>query len=109
MYVCFVLFFSQSWEKQSINQQQKIDNTTIIILMIFVTRSREMGLKSIVLLLWYVTVHDKTRLIGHFWENVVLIKLINMKTAEKKSENRTVLSQTDVILLSFDKFEVSKK
>ena len=32
-----------------------------------------------------------------------------MKPAEKKSENRTVLSQTDVILLSFDKFELSKK
>ena len=32
-----------------------------------------------------------------------------MKIAGKKSENRTVLSETDVILLSFDKFELSKK
>ena len=59
----------------------------------------------------YVTVHEKTRLIGRFGENEVLnlTELINLKTAERSSENRTPLSQTNLILLSFDKFDISKK
>ena len=33
----------------------------------------------------------------------------NKKHHQKKKENRTALSQTDMILLSFDKFDLSKK
>ena len=56
----------------------------------------------------------KTRLIhiigGPFWKkNVVLTELINIKTAGGKSENKTALSQADLILLSFDKFDSSKR
>ena len=47
---------------------------------------------------WY---EKNNKNIGRFWENEVLTELINMKTAE----NRTALSQTDLILLSFEKFQ----
>ena len=40
-------------------------------------------------------------------ENKILTELINMKTARKKSENWTALSQTDFIWLSFDKFHLT--
>ena len=56
-----------------------------------------------------MTVNEKTRLVGHFRENEVLAELINVKTAVKKSENKTALSQKDLILLSFQKFDFSKK
>ena len=44
--------------------------------------------------------HEKTWLIiiGHFRENEVLTKLINMKTVQKHSENITALSQKEFIL-----------
>ena len=58
-----------------------------------------------------VTEHKKTRPIGNFWENEVLTELANfMKTAEKNQKTELhISSQTDLILLSFDKFDLSKK
>ena len=52
----------------------------------------------------FVTVHEKTRLLGHFWENEVateLIRNIRSKPAEKNTENWTALSQTDLIVIWF--------
>ena len=56
-----------------------------------------------------VTVHEKTRYIGHFGGNEALAELISMQPAEWSAKDRTALSRTDWTLSSLVNLIFSKK